>query len=71
MSKVIALKNIYKDYGKNMKPLIPKGIKGEVIDRYEWGPHRYIVVKFDNNVEMEFGDGKHPLTSYKGFIEAL
>ena len=69
--KVTATKNIYYGTGKNMRLLVPEGMNGTVIDRYEWGPHRYIVVRFTNKQEMEFGDERHPLINYKGFIEAL
>jgi len=69
--KVTALKNIYDGTGKDMKLLVPEGMKGQVIDRYEWGPHRYVIVRFTNKQEMEFGDERHPLISYKGFLEVI
>lgn len=71
MSEVVAVKNIYDGTGKNMKMLVPKGMKGKVTDRYVWGPHKYIVVRFNNKKEMEFGDDCHPLISYKKVIEPL
>lgn len=71
MSRVVALKNIYEGTGKDMKMLVPKDAKGEVYERYVWGRHQYIRVRFSNKIEMEFGDDHHPLISYKGFIESL
>lgn len=71
MSKVIAAKNIYDGTGKDMKMLVPQGTKGKIYDRYVWGRHRYIRVRFSNRIKMEFGDNDHPLISYKGFIELL
>ena len=71
MKKVIALKNIYDGIGKKMTLLVPRGTKGKVIDRYEWGPHRYIIVRFSNRKVVEFGDEGHPLISYKGFVGLL
>jgi hypothetical protein len=66
-----AIKNIYDGYGSNMKMLVPIGMKGKVIDNYVWGPHRYIVVEFENAQQMEFGDSDHPLISYKRYIKPL
>ncbi len=67
---LVTVKNIYEGSGKNMKMLVPKGTKGKVVDKYSWGPHRYIVVQFTNKETMEFGDESHPLISYKRFIES-
>ena len=65
---VIALKNIYDGTGKDMKLLVPKDMIGEIVNRYEWGPHKYIIVRFENGYKEEFGDESHPLISYKRFI---
>jgi len=65
---VKALKNIYKRIGKDMILAVPQGMTGTVVDRYIWGPHKYIVVKFSNEFQMTFGDATHPLVSHKGYI---
>lgn len=50
---------------------VPVGMMGAIVDRYVWGPHKYIIVKFSNGVEMTFGDATHPLISYRGFVESF
>ena len=53
--KVVAL--------KNLSNKVNWGMEGKVIDRYEFGPHKYIVIQFENGEKMTFGDPNHPLIS--------
>lgn len=48
---------------KNLSERIQWGMEGRVIDRYEFGPHKYIVIEFENGEKMTFGDPTHPLIS--------
>lgn len=68
---VVAAKNIYLGTGKDMQLLALAGTKGKVVNKYEWGPHKYVVVQFANKKQIEFGDETHPLVSYKGFIRVV
>lgn len=63
--KVVALREMINSDGSK----IPWGTEGEIVDRYVYGPHRYVVVKFENGVVRDFGDETHPLISYKGCIK--
>ena len=71
MKQVVSIKNIYDYIGTQTKLIVPKGTKGRVVGKYEWGPHKYIVVRFSNKKKLEFGDESHPLISYKGYIEGI
>lgn len=66
---VVALKNlmVMNTSGKLVLG-VPWGTKGKIIDRFEMYNQKYIRVRFDNGAEMMFGDGKHPLISYKNEI---
>ena len=54
---------------KNLSKRVHWGMEGKVIDRYEHGPHKYIVIQFENGEKMTFGDPTHPLISCQNCIE--
>jgi hypothetical protein len=60
MSKVASLRPL---------PNVPFGTYGTIVNKYVWLGCRYIVVKFENGIQLEFGDEHHPLISYKGWIK--
>ena len=66
--RLVAEKNLYDGVGKQQRMIVQSGTKGKVIDGWEWGPHKYIMVEFSNGVKLEFADSRHPLISWKGFI---
>ena len=67
-TNVVAEKNLYNGTGKQQKLIVQSGMRGRVIDAWEWNSHKYIIVEFDNGVRLDFGDSSHPLISWKGFI---
>lgn len=55
---------------KNMEG-VPWGTYGTAFDKYEYQGQRYILVKFDNDRFLAFGDANHPLISYKNWIRIV
>lgn len=67
-TKVVAEKNLYSGTGKQQKLIVQSGMRGRVVDAWEWELHNYIIVEFDNGVKQQYGDARHPLIPWKGFI---
>ncbi len=67
-TKVVAEKNLYSGTGKQQKLIVPGDMQGRVVDAWEENLHKYIIVEFNNGVKQQYGDARHPLISWKGFI---